>query len=253
MLSLRTTLFTAILAALASTASAQAPYGQAPYGQPQYGQPQYGGESYGQPQYGGYQPAPDYGYQGDGAMYGGYPDATPIPGAGIVTPPGVNSAGAYAASVTEQLYPFDAPEPWLHGYFQEIPAYGGWAAFRPYNYRHVLSQSQAAGGWGMSPQMPYSHQFWHRYQERATMANDVAQHRQAPPADYASARQAGPVYQTAARRNYTAPARQPVYPAAQQYNGAQYNPAQYSGQAQPAPAAIDTGRISGYRRNPALR
>lgn len=69
----------------------------------------------------------------------------------------------------DQLYPYDAPEPWLHGYIQEIPAYGGYGAFRPYNYKHVLSQSQAAGGWGMPPAMPYSQQFWHRYHEQAAM------------------------------------------------------------------------------------
>jgi hypothetical protein len=72
-----------------------------------------------------------------------------------------------------QLYPYDGPEPWLHGYFQEIPAYGGYAAFRPYNYKHVLSQSQAAGGWGLNPTMPYSQQFWHRYHAAATMSPSV--------------------------------------------------------------------------------
>ena len=70
----------------------------------------------------------------------------------------------------EQLYPFDSQAPWVHGYYQEMPAYGGYAAFNPYNYKHVLSQSQAAGGWGMSPTMPYSQQYWHPYQAQAAAA-----------------------------------------------------------------------------------
>ncbi|GAB4134931.1 MAG: hypothetical protein Tsb009_00610 [Planctomycetaceae bacterium] len=74
----------------------------------------------------------------------------------------------------EPLERFDSPSPWMHGYFQEIPAYGGFGAFRPYNYKHILSQSQAAGGWGMAPRMPYSQQFWHRYRARAGMRPSVS-------------------------------------------------------------------------------
>ena len=88
--------------------------------------------------------------------------------------------GPYASPVTEfggfhstgfggDLYPYDSHYPWVHGYFQEIPAYGGFVGFRPYNYKHVLSQSQAAGGWGLAPTMPYSQQFWHRYHQPATL------------------------------------------------------------------------------------
>uniref|UniRef100_A0A7C2JYH7 Uncharacterized protein n=1 Tax=Schlesneria paludicola TaxID=360056 RepID=A0A7C2JYH7_9PLAN len=69
----------------------------------------------------------------------------------------------------EQRYPFDSQQNWVHGYFQEIPAYGGHVFYRPYNYKDVLSQSQTAGGWGLSPTMPYSQQFWHRYHDQATM------------------------------------------------------------------------------------
>lgn len=69
----------------------------------------------------------------------------------------------------EQRYPFDTQQNWVHGYFQEIPAYGGHVLYRPYNYKDVLSQSQTAAGWGMSPTMPYSQQFWHRYHDQATM------------------------------------------------------------------------------------
>ncbi len=70
----------------------------------------------------------------------------------------------------EQLYSYERQDPWLHGYFQEIPAYGGYHSFRPYNYKHVLSQSQTAAGFGMSPVMPYSQQFWHRYENRANLS-----------------------------------------------------------------------------------
>ena len=76
------------------------------------------------------------------------------------------TAGGYPG---EAMHRFDSQSPWMHGYYQPIPAYGGYGAFRPYNYKHVLSQSQAAGGWGMSPTMPYSQQFWHRYRRRANM------------------------------------------------------------------------------------
>ncbi len=69
----------------------------------------------------------------------------------------------------EQRYPFDSQQNWVHGYFQDIPAYGGHVFFRPYNYKDVLSQSQTSAGWGMSPTMPYSQQFWHRYHDQATM------------------------------------------------------------------------------------
>ncbi len=69
----------------------------------------------------------------------------------------------------EQRYPFDSQQNWVHGYFQDIPAYGGHVFFRPYNYKDVMSQSQTAAGWGMSPTMPYSQQFWHRYHDQATM------------------------------------------------------------------------------------
>lgn len=69
----------------------------------------------------------------------------------------------------EQRYPVDTQQNWVHGYFQEIPAYGGHAFFRPYNYKDILSQSQVSAGWGHSPVLPYSQQFWHKYHDQATM------------------------------------------------------------------------------------
>lgn len=79
----------------------------------------------------------------------------------------------------EQRYPFDTQQNWVHGYFQEIPAYGGHVFYRPYNYKDVLSQSQTAAGWGAAPQLPYSQQFWHRYHDQATMLK-LSQHAPVP-------------------------------------------------------------------------
>jgi hypothetical protein len=70
-------------------------------------------------------------------------------------------SGGSAAGV--QLYPFDQQDTWIHGHFQRYPSYGGYASFRPYNYKHVAAQSQIAAGWGAPLGMPYSQQFWNRY------------------------------------------------------------------------------------------
>ncbi len=83
-------------------------------------------------------------------------------------PSTVIADAGFGGGTAGQLYPFDNPEPWLHGYFQEIPAYGGFRSFQPYNYRHVFGQVQAASAWGMGA-MPYSQQFWHRYADRASL------------------------------------------------------------------------------------
>lgn len=80
-----------------------------------------------------------------------------------------DSVSAGGGGGGDQLYPFDSPEPWLHGYFQELPAHSGYASFRPHNYKHVLAQMEVAGRWGMSPVMAYSHQWYHRYRQRSGM------------------------------------------------------------------------------------
>jgi ribonuclease HI len=54
-----------------------------------------------------------------------------------------------APSTGVDLYPFDQQDTWIHGHFQRYPSYGGYASFRPYNYKHVAAQSQIAGGWGV--------------------------------------------------------------------------------------------------------
>lgn len=68
-----------------------------------------------------------------------------------------------AAGEGVQTYPFDQQDTWIHGHFQRYPAYGGFSSFRPYNYSHVVAQSQLAAAWGAPHGMPYSQQFWNRY------------------------------------------------------------------------------------------
>ena len=157
---------------------------------------------------------------GSGPVYHGGPGAE-----GVVADFGAgDGACSFAGPNGDQVYPFDAPMPWVHGHFQEIPAYGGYGSFQPYNYKHVLSQSQAAGGWGMPPTMPYSQQYWHPYQPQAAMTAEQAAaaeyaaemarlraredyrthgYRPAPPASMTS-QQAGPV--TPASGTMAAPA-----------------------------------------------
>lgn len=80
-----------------------------------------------------------------------------------------DSVSAGGGGGGDQLYPFDSPEPWLHGYFQELPAHAGYGSFRPHNYKHVLAQMEVASRWGMSPVMAYSHQWYHKYRQRSGM------------------------------------------------------------------------------------
>jgi len=83
----------------------------------------------------------------------------------------MTSSGVTGGIYGDELYPFDSQYPWQHGYFQEISPYSGYHYFKPYNYRHVLSQTQTAAGWGITPQLSYSQHFWNRYQEQATWKN----------------------------------------------------------------------------------
>lgn len=78
--------------------------------------------------------------------------------------------GAGSVGSGEPLFRYDDQERWKHGYLQIMPFYGGHFAFRPYNYHHVFSQSQTAAGWGMPATMPYSQQFWHRYEKMADLS-----------------------------------------------------------------------------------
>lgn len=77
--------------------------------------------------------------------------------------PGYSFADTVSAGEGVQTYPFDQQETWIHGHFQRYPAYGGFSSFRPYNYRHVMAQSQIAAASGAPHGMPYSQQFWNKY------------------------------------------------------------------------------------------
>lgn len=91
-------------------------------------------------------------------------------------PPSYRSGDYYgAASVgsSEPLFSYDDQEPWKHGYLQVMPYYGGHHAFLPYNYKAVFAQSQVAAGWGMPNVMPYSQQFWHRYEQQADLSQPL--------------------------------------------------------------------------------
>lgn len=102
-----------------------------------------------------------YGAPYGGAMYGG------ANGGGLhSTGMGLN---AYSGSNGDTLLPFDTQEAWMHGYFQEIGAYGGYHYFRPYNYKHVFSQVDLSYRWGQPQGLPYSQQWWHRYHSRAAL------------------------------------------------------------------------------------
>jgi hypothetical protein len=99
-------------------------------------------------------------------------------------PPPQRAYGQYGfEGSAEQRYAFDSQMAWVHGYHQEIPAYGGHSVYRPYNYTDILSQSQTAAGWGERPAMPYSQQFWHKYHDQATMLK--VSHSQPVPSPYA--------------------------------------------------------------------
>ena len=79
----------------------------------------------------------------------------------------------YSGSNGDTLLPFDSQEAWMHGYFQEIGAFPGYTHFRPYNYKHVFSQVDLSYRWGQPQGMPYSNQWWHRYQTRASLTPPI--------------------------------------------------------------------------------
>lgn len=123
----------------------------------------------------------------------------------------------------EEMYPYDSYDNWVNGHFQDIPSYRGYHFYRPYNYRHILSQSQISGGWGNSPQLPYSHEyFW-----RKSHANMGGGYGGGYPA------QGMPLQQS-----------QPIQPLPQM------QPPQ---QMQPVPYGLPTSRLSPVRNAPAMQ
>ncbi len=75
--------------------------------------------------------------------------------------------GPASVGSSEPLFEYDDPDPWKHGYLKLMPYYGGYHKGLPYNYHHVFSQTQTSVGWGMPHGMPYSQQWWHRYESMA--------------------------------------------------------------------------------------
>lgn len=137
--------------------------------------------------------------------------------------PGIQYSGTVAGGDGVQLYPYDQQDPWLHGYFQRYPAYGGFSSFRPYNYRHVFAQTQLAGTWGLPHGMPYSQQFWNKYRgsyldqnlHSQTMPEAAPQMIPAGPVgQYAMPQLTVPTYPTYAPPQPLMTRPMPVYPAA---------------------------------------
>lgn len=73
---------------------------------------------------------------------------------------GADPLGVPSPPTSEPLYPYDDLEVWKHGWLQINPYEHGYHSYRPYNYRHVLSQSAQSARWGMSPVMPYSQTYY---------------------------------------------------------------------------------------------
>jgi hypothetical protein len=132
----------------------------------------------------GVYPVPDYGaavnggYQNSGSQNGGYQNGGYQSGDPQANAYFANAYGNYRINpamqpvspgggpVTDPYLNYDAYEPWVHGYWQELPAFGGYAYFRPYNYRHVYVQSEVATSWQTSAQMPYAQEYYRRAREQ---------------------------------------------------------------------------------------
>ncbi|MES2792080.1 MAG: hypothetical protein V4719_20865 [Planctomycetota bacterium] len=115
------------------------------------------------------------------ASLGQFPPAGPAqpPGGGPGTSqygPGAVMAApdsTQALNTGDPLYRYDYEPNWVHGYYQEIPAYGGYHFFRPYNYKNVMPQSQVSAAWGNAANMPYSHQYFDRVSGNQTVWNSM--------------------------------------------------------------------------------
>ncbi len=121
--------------------------------------------------------------------------ASPLASAQVGSP-GIEYSGAIATGEGGQLYPYDQQDPWLHGQYQRVPAYGGFASFRPYNYRHVFAQTQIATGWGAAHGMPYSQQFWNRYRGSYLQGNLHSQLAPSSPVPQSVPTTIHPIYRT---------------------------------------------------------
>ena len=194
---------------------------------------------------GGYQAGYGGGYQGDyqsGYSGGGYGPVSFSGQYSAVGGPVGQGSGGY-----DQLHPFDDPRPWVRGYWQEIPAFGGSYHFRPYNYKHVLSQSQIVAGWGMSPTFVHSQEYFRRYapQNQNERVNPPAQPQLQPVQPQQQYPQ--PQYQDP---QYPQPTLQPVLPQPDQYG-----PRVNRTSPQPGPVLQSPGAVSpvAHTRSPRTR
>ena len=117
------------------------------------------------PQAGPVGPGYGGGYGGGGGGGGGGPGTSQYGGGAVYAAP--DSTQAFGTG--DPTHPYDFEPNWAHGYFQEIPAYGGYHLFRPYNYKHVMPQSQVSAAWGNAANMPYSHQYFDRVSGKQTV------------------------------------------------------------------------------------
>lgn len=116
---------------------------------------------------GGYQTGVQPGYQTTGDQTANAYFANPY--GNYRLNPAMQPASPGGGPVTDPYLNYDAYEPWVHGYWQELPAFGGYAYYRPYNYRHVYVQSEVAASWGTSTQMPYSQEYFRRAREQGIL------------------------------------------------------------------------------------
>ena len=137
------------------------------------------------------------------------------PAVDVPPPPPEALQGVYG----EPRLPADSQEPWLHGYIREIPAYGGFNSARPYNYKHVQPHAQTAGGWGMSPQAPYSQQFWGGYHDEATMRQHLT--------TLGTEEYAAEIARLKARQDFQEQLKRPSHGSASSLTGGHLDPASY--------------------------
>jgi hypothetical protein len=117
-------------------------------------------------------PVPDNGPAVTGSYQNGLPPANGFfanPYLNYRLNPAMQPVSPGGGPVTDPYLNYDAYEPWVHGYWQELPAFGGYAYYRPYNYRHVYVQSEVAASWGTSAQMPYSQEYYRRAREQGIL------------------------------------------------------------------------------------
>lgn len=107
-------------------------------------------------------------FGGGGAGAGPGPGSSPYGGGAVYSAP--DSTQAFGTG--DPTNPYDFEPNWAHGYYQDIPAYHGSHFFRPYNYKHVMPQSQVSAAWGNSPNMPYSHQYFDKVSGHPTVWNN---------------------------------------------------------------------------------